>query len=93
VKPISTDALNTVRTAGAGAAVGAGLHVIVGSVGVAAGGAALGLTMGPFIAIGAGVGAAGYGLYWLGKQVATRSKAPDPLDVAQRALHEDGPPS
>ncbi len=30
---------------------------------------AVGVTLGPFIAIGAGVGAVGYGLYWLDKQV------------------------
>jgi hypothetical protein len=84
MKPTNSDALNAVGSAGAGAAAAAGLHFIVGGVGVAAAGTAVGLTVGPFIAIGAGVGAAGYGLYWLGKQVATRPKggANSTVDVA-----------
>lgn len=57
-------------TAGAaGAAAGAAVHVTIGGVGVAATGTAVGITLGPFIAIGAGVGLAGYGVYWLGKQI------------------------
>ena len=52
-----------------GGAAGAGIYGIIGGVGVAATGTAVGITLGPFITIGAGVGLAGYGLYWLGKQV------------------------
>jgi hypothetical protein len=52
-----------------GAGIGAGTYGLIGGVGVAATGTAVGITLGPFIAIGAGVGLAGYGVYWLGKQV------------------------
>jgi len=55
--------------AATGAAVGAGTYATIGGVGLAATGTAVGITLGPFIAIGAGVGLAGYGFYWLGKQV------------------------
>ncbi len=48
---------------GVGAAAGAGTYGIIGGVGVAATGTAVGVTLGPFIAIGAGVGLTGYGLY------------------------------
>lgn len=63
------EALRTVGSAGVGAVAGAAAFEIVGGVGLAAGGTAIGLTAGPFIAIGAGLGAAAYGLYWMGKQV------------------------
>ena len=64
-------------TAGAGgAAAGAGLYAAIGGIGVAATGTAVGITLGPFIAIGAGVGLTAYGLYWLGKQVGQRGKKP-----------------
>jgi len=57
-------------TAGAiGAGAGAAVYTTIGGVGVAATGTAVGITLGPFIAIGAGAGLAGYGVYWLGKQV------------------------
>jgi uncharacterized membrane protein len=48
----------------------------IGGIGVAATGTAVGITLGPFIAIGAGVGLTAYGLYWLGKQVGQRGKKP-----------------
>jgi len=67
-------ALGAVGSAGAGAITGALAFKTIGGVGVAAGGAAFGLTVGPFVAIGAGVGAAGYGLYWLGKQVGRKGR-------------------
>jgi hypothetical protein len=41
---------------------------MIGGVGVAAGGTAVGITLGPFIAIAATVGLVRYGIYWLGKQ-------------------------
>jgi len=59
------------KAAGAGAAgglVGAGTYATIGGVGLAATGTAVGITLAPFIAIGTGVGLAGYGLYWLGKK-------------------------
>ena len=73
MKENAKDALKTVATAGIGAAAGAGTYGVIGGVGVAAVGTAVGITLGPFIAIGAGVGATGYGIYWLGKQIG-RSK-------------------
>ena len=53
----------------AGAAAGAGTYAVIGGVGVVAAGTGVGITLGPFIAIGAGIGLAGYGIYWLGKQI------------------------
>ena len=52
-----------------GAGAGAATYGAIGGVGIAATGTAVGVTLGPFIAIGAGVGLAGYGVYWLGKQI------------------------
>ncbi len=62
-----------ISTAG-GAAIGAGIYGTIGGVGLAAGGTAVGITLGPFIAIGAGIGLAGYGLVWLGKQTGRSEK-------------------
>ncbi len=56
-------------TGAAGAGVGAVVYGTIGGVGIAATGTAVGITLGPFIVIGAGIGLAGYGVYWLGKQV------------------------
>ena len=53
----------------AGAGVGAATYVTIGGVGIAATGTAVGITLGPFIAIGAGLGLTGYGVYRLGKQM------------------------
>ena len=66
------EALRTVGAAAVGAGVGGVVYGTIGGVGLAATGTAVGVTLGPFIAIGAGVSAAGYGLYWLGKQVGRR---------------------
>lgn len=63
-----------VAASAVGAAVGAGTHVAIGGIGVAATGTAVGITLGPFIAIGAGLGAAGYVVYWLGKQAGKKEK-------------------
>jgi hypothetical protein len=62
---------------GVGAGVGAGTYGVIGGVGIAALGGAAGVTLGPFIAIGAGIGFAGHGLYWLGKQIGGRKKKID----------------
>ena len=51
-----------------GVAAGAGTYGVIGRVGIAAGGTAVGITLGPFITIGAGVGLTAYDIYWLGKQ-------------------------
>ncbi len=53
--------------AAGGGAVGAGVYGTIGGIGVAAAGTAASITLGPFIAIGTGVGLAGYGVYKLGK--------------------------
>jgi hypothetical protein len=52
----------------AGGAAGALTYATVGGVGVAAAGTAVGITLAPFVAIGAGVGLVGWGLYSLGKR-------------------------
>ena len=52
-----------------GAAIGASTYHVIGGIGIAAIGTAVGVTLGPFIGIGAGVGLGGYSLYWLGKQI------------------------
>lgn len=49
----------------AGAGVGAGASAIVGGMGLAIGGTAIGVAMAPVAAVGAVVGLAGYGLYKL----------------------------
>jgi len=79
MKEGSKNALKTVGAAAAGGAAGAGVYWVIGGVGVAATGTAVGITLGPFIAIGAGLGAVGYGVYWLGKQAggAGQKKLPD----------------
>lgn len=53
--------------AAGGGAVGAGVHEIVGGGGGAAVGTAKSIPLGPCIAVGAGVGLAGYGIYKLAK--------------------------
>ena len=58
----------------AGGAAGAGVYGAIGGIGIAVAGTAVGVTLGPFIAIGAGVGFAGHGIYWLGKQIAGKKK-------------------
>jgi len=57
-----------------GAGAGAATYSTFGGVGIAATGTAVGITLGPFIAIGAGVGLTGYGIYWLGKQMGKKNK-------------------
>jgi hypothetical protein len=42
--------------------------------GIAATGTAVGITLGPLMTIGAGVGLTGYGIYWLGKQIGKGQK-------------------
>lgn len=64
--------LKTAMASAGGGAVGAATYSIIGGVGVTAVGSAVGVTLGPFVAIGAGLGAVGYGVYWLGKQVAAK---------------------
>ncbi len=60
----------------AGGAAGAGVYGVIGGVGVAAAGTAVGVTLGPFVAIGAGVGLTAYGLFWLGTQVGAANPPP-----------------
>jgi hypothetical protein len=65
-------AIGPVASGAAGAGAGLGAYGLIGGVGVAAGGTAVGVTAGPFIAIGAGVALAGYGLVRLGRQIGLR---------------------
>lgn len=67
-------AIKTVASGVCGAGVGAGVYGVIGGVGLAVGGTAVGLTLGPFIAIGTGIGTLGYGIYWLGKEVGGKAK-------------------
>ena len=67
--------LKVVGATAAGGTVGAGIYgVIGGGVGLAACGTAIGITLGPFIAIGSGLGLVGYGVYCLGKQIGKSKK-------------------
>jgi hypothetical protein len=78
---MTENAKNAVKAAGsaaAGGVAGASIYGVIGGIGVAAGGTAVGISLGPFIAIGSGVGLAGYGIYWLGKQVGGRKPPPPP---------------
>lgn len=50
-----------------GATAGGAAYAAIGGVGLAVGGTAVGITLLPFMAIGALLGAAGYGLYAAGK--------------------------
>ena len=68
------DGLKTVIAGVGGAGVGAATYSVIGGVGLAIGGTAVGITMGPFIAIGTGLGLTFYGLYWLGKQVGIKKE-------------------
>ncbi|MGB2754937.1 MAG: hypothetical protein WBD75_00870 [Phycisphaerae bacterium] len=71
---------NAVKCAGAGVvggAAGAAVYGIIGGIGVALTGTAVGITLGPFIGLGAAIGLGGYSLYWLGKQVGGSKKPPD----------------
>lgn len=61
------DAIKTAAASVAGGAFGAVIYGIIGGVGLAATGAGFSMTLGPLIAIGAGLGATGYGIFWLGK--------------------------
>jgi hypothetical protein len=59
-----------------GGALGAGLYGTIGGIGLTAVGTGLGVTLGPFIAIGAVIGGAGYGVFSLGRRFEKR-KAPN----------------
>ena len=69
MKEHTKDVLQTVAATGIGAAAGAGTYGLIGVVEITAGGTSVGITLGPFIAIGASVGFASYGIYWLGKKI------------------------
>jgi hypothetical protein len=66
----------------AGASTAAGLGAaaaawgIVGNIGLAAGGGAVGVGLAPFLAVGAGVGLAAWGLVRIGKSLGNRSTSP-----------------
>ena len=62
---------------GVGAAAGAGVSATVGGIGLAAMGTAVGVSMAPLAAVGAGIGALSYGAYRLGKRVSKNSNTPE----------------
>lgn len=70
------EALKAGAAAGAGGAAGAAAYGVIGGIGVAAGGTAVSITLGPFIMIGAGLGLFGYGVYRLGKQIGGKKNKP-----------------
>jgi len=74
MKKGTKDGLEVVGSTAVGGAVGAGIHGIIGGVGVTAIGTGVGITLAPFIAIGAGAGFALYGAFWLGRQIGSKSK-------------------
>ena len=64
----NTTLKQAVGSAVVGGAAGAATYASIGGVGVAAAGTAVGVTLAPFVAIGAGVSLLGWGLYSLGKR-------------------------
>lgn len=54
---------------GAGALTGGGTYATIGGMGLAVGGTAVGITLGPMILIGSGVALAVCGAYELGKRL------------------------
>jgi hypothetical protein len=74
MKEGTKNGVKAIVSAGVGAGAGAATYATIGGVGIAATGTAVGITLGPFIAIGAGIGLTTYGLYWLGKQVGQNKK-------------------
>jgi hypothetical protein len=60
--------LKTATASVGGGAAGAAAYNIIGGVGITALGTGVGVTLAPFIVIGAGLGAVVYGVYWLGKE-------------------------
>lgn len=86
------EAAKTAAAAATGASIGAGIYGTIGGVGVVAAGTGVGITLGPFIAIGAGVGTAAYGVYWLGKQVGGKVRNnKDSEGTASPKPNADGP--
>jgi hypothetical protein len=68
------EAVNAVVSTGVGAAAGAATYGIIGGVGLAVTGTAVGVTLGPFMAIGAGIGLTVYGIFWFGKHVGKKKE-------------------
>lgn len=74
MKKSTKNVLKAAGASAAGGAAGAGIYAAIGGIGLAATGTAIGITLGPFIAIGGAAGLGGYGLYWLGKQIGAVQK-------------------
>jgi len=70
---LKKDALKAAASTAVGGTAGAALYGAIGGVGVTAVGTGIGITLGPFIVIGAGLGATSYGIFWLGKQLAKKN--------------------
>jgi hypothetical protein len=67
--------INAATTAAIGGITGITTYGLIGGVGLALCGTAIGITALPFTCIGAGVGLIGYGCYSLGKQVNEKDKS------------------
>jgi hypothetical protein len=72
VKQFTKRLLKTGASTVTGGALGAGTYDVIGGIGVAATGTAVSVTLAPLIVVGSGLGAAAYGLYWLGSAVTSR---------------------
>lgn len=62
------EARGTAPVAAVGAAAGAGTYAVVGGLGLAGLGSAVGITLFPMIGIGAAIGTVGYQLYRWGRR-------------------------
>ena len=76
VNTTGKEVLKTVGSSAIGGTAGAAIYSVIGGVGITAVGTGVGITLAPFVAIGAGLGAAGYGVFWLGKQIGNRKRPP-----------------
>lgn len=63
---------NAVVSGFVGGAAGATTYGVMGGIGLAAAGTAVSVTLGPFIAVGVGLGAFTYGVFSLGRRCAAR---------------------
>ena len=68
------EAMKAAGATAVGAGGGAAISGTIGGIGVAATGTAVGVTLGPFIVIGTGLGATAYGICWLGKRVGAANR-------------------
>jgi len=66
---IKKDSVKAGLSAVVGGTVGIVSNLSIGGVGLAIGGTAISISMGPFVATGAILATTGYGLFYLGKRI------------------------